>query len=371
MLTDRQKTNNFSIATLFCKVVSRLSLGCHWVISGMCHVSHRVEIPFWHGYPSELSGREGRFRQPLRRPSEPPEADGIRPGTPDINNLNIGMLLGVTAALSISLTNVFSRAHFEAGSTPTTFLVGRYVIFVVLLTVLFAVTRRLRRISSHDSLELAVAGSLNFLGATCLAFAIQRLQVSMAVAVLYLFPFFVLFTGALLDRRAPHWQTLCGLCVAFVGLLMVLDIGTGARPDPIGILFAVLAAFGISSSFVYIERRLTHLGDAMRLYGISVVGLCGALVLAASTGGVVWPLPQPDGWSTLLVATASFGLASAAMFMAVSRIGATATGLLMNLEPPATAVFAVMLLGDLLTPMQFAGVLIVIVSVAVAQRTGR
>ncbi len=285
--------------------------------------------------------------------------------------MNAGIALGVAAALAISLTNVFSQAHFQVGSTPTTFLVGRYVIFVALLTLLFMITGRLRLLSPRDAIELSLAGSLNFLGAACLAFAIQRLQVSVAVAVLYLFPFFALFIGAILDRRPPHWRTLAGLCVAFAGLVMVLDIGTGAHSDAIGIVFAVLAAVGISSSFVYIERRLAHIGDAMRLYGISVAGLFGSAILAVSTGDVVWPLPQPGGWSTLLIATATFGMASAAMFMAVSRIGATSTGLLMNLEPPATALFAVTLLSDSLTLMQFAGVLIVIVAVAGAQRVKR
>ena len=273
--------------------------------------------------------------------------------------------------MAISLTNVASRAHFEAGSTPSTFLVGRYVIVVVLLTAFFSITGHLRALSRRDTLDVAIAGSLNLIGASGLAFAIQRLPVSLAVAVLYLFPFFALFIGAALDRRVPRISTLLALCVAFFGLVLALDVGGTTRPDPIGLLFAVMAAFGIATSFVSIERRLDHMGDAMRLYGINVAGLVGAVILAMVTADVVWPLPSPGGWSTLLVATATFAVASAAMFMAVSRIGATTTSLLMNLEPPATALLAVLILGDALTTLQFAGIVIVIAAITSARYFGR
>ncbi len=284
--------------------------------------------------------------------------------------MNTGFILGVVAALAISLTNVFSRAHFEAGSTPTTFLVARYLMFVAFLTVVFAATGRLRRLSGKDYGGVALAGLLNLFGASCLAFAIQRLQVSLAVAVLYLFPFFALIIDALLDRRLPQRRTVLGLVAAFCGLVLALGVGRGSVPDATGVLFAVLAALGIATSFVVIERKLQHVGDVMSLYGISLIGLFGAIILAAATRDVVWPLPTPNGWTTLLIATASFGLASGAMFMSVARIGATRTGLLMNLEPPATTMFALIILGDTISLLQFAGVLIVIAAI-IASRPRR
>lgn len=278
----------------------------------------------------------------------------------------VGLALGIAGAIAISLTNVFSRAHFDAGSTPETFLLGRYVLFVVPLSVWMLWRGALRNLERHQVLDLAIAGVLNVFGATCLAFAIERMTVGLAVIVLYLFPFFTLLLGALIERRAPQPITVVGLAVAFAGLVLALDV-RGEPPDPVGIGFALAAAAGIAGSFVWIERRLEALGDIVRIYGIAVVGLVAAVVLGASSDNLVWPLPDPDGWSTLLIATATFAAASSAMFMAVSRIGATATALLMNLEPPATVLFAALLLGDRLRPLQLAGIALVVVAVASTQ----
>ena len=281
-----------------------------------------------------------------------------------------GIALGVAAALLISLTNVFSRLHFEAGSNPVTFLLARYAIVVVALALLLAALGRLPRPDRRQRRDFVVAGLLNVAGASALAFAIERIEVSLAVVVLYLFPFFTLLFSCIARRARPSAVTLLALGVAFAGLVLALGVGTSS-PDPLGIGFALGAALAIAASFTWIERTLGEVGDAARLFGLTLVGLLFAIALAATRGGLVWPLPAPNGWSTLLIATASFGAASGAMFMAIARIGATPTAMLMNLEPPATALLAVALVGDSLAPSRLAGIALVVAAVVAAQAHAR
>ena len=281
----------------------------------------------------------------------------------------IGLAFGLVAALAISLTNVFSRLHFEAGSNPVTFMLARYVLFVAALVLALVAAGRLPRIAARHVPDIVGAGLLNVAGATCLAFAIERVEVGLAIAVLYLFPILTLLMGALLDRRRPEPVALAALALAFVGLVLALDVGGGTRPDPLGLGFALAAAFCIASSFVWLERRLGALGDAARLLGLSVVALGFVIGLAVLKGGVVFPLPGARAWLTLLVATASFGAAYVAMFAAISRVGATTTSMLMNLEPPATAVLATLMLGDALKATQMLGIALVVAAVLLAQRT--
>jgi len=281
-----------------------------------------------------------------------------------------GIALGAAAAVLISLTNVFSRLHFEAGSNPVTFLLARYAIVVLVLWIVLAALGRVPRIGRRHARDLVIAGVLNVTGAGALAFAIERVEVSLAIAVLYLFPFFTLLFSCLSRRERPSRATLVALVVAFAGLVLVLGVG-GATPDPLGLGCALVAAVGIAASFTWIERTLGELGDAARLFGLTLVGLGAAIALALIGGDVVWPLPAPEAWSTLLVATASFGAASGAMFMAIARIGALPTAMLMNLEPPATALLAVLVLGDTLAPIQLAGIALVVAAVLAAQRHAR
>mgnify|MGYP000545041979 CR=1 FL=1 len=279
-----------------------------------------------------------------------------------------GLLLGIGAALSISLTNVFSRLHFEAGSNPVTFMLVRYVLFVAIVATGLALLGRLPRVAARQVPDTVGAGLLNVIGATCLAFAIERVEVGLAIAVLYLFPILTSLIGAALDRRRPPGIALAALALAFIGLVLALDIGGDARPDPLGLAFAFGAALSIAGSFVWIERRLDTLGDAARTLGLATVALGFVVALAGVRGGVVFPLPSAWAWLTLVIATVTFGAAYAAMFAAISRVGATTTSMLMNLEPPATAVLATLLLGDRLSGTQLLGIALVVIAVLSAQR---
>jgi len=278
-----------------------------------------------------------------------------------------GLWLGVAAALLISLTNVFSRLHFEAGSNPVTFMLLRYVLFVGVVVVGFAVTTGLPRIPRHRYRDIVIAGLLNVAGATCLAFAIERLQVSLAIAVLYLFPIFTLLIDSSVRRKLPSPIAVAALLLALLGLVLALDVRT-TLPDPVGVAFALCAALGVSASFVWIDWRLQDVGDGARILGLSVVALVAMIVFSLFKGGVVWPLPSAWAWVTLLIATATFGAAYTAIFLAIARVGAPTTSTLMNLEPPATAVFAALLLGDRLDTIQLIGIALVIAAVIWAQR---
>jgi len=323
-----------------------------------------------------LTGMTGHSSLPIRVGSTAMDASRTGPISTRTRGRLVGLLLGVTAALSISLTNVFSRLHFEAGSNPVTFLLGRYILFVAIVAAGLAIAGRLPRIERRYWPDLAIAGLLNVSGAASLAFAIERLQVSLAIAVLYLFPIFTLLMDSALRRRAPAPWAVAALALAFAGLLLALgvvggDAGAGrAPPDPVGLAFALGAAVGIAASFVWMEHRLAALGDSARVLGLAGVGLGFAVGLSLIGGGVIWPLPSAEAWITLVVATATFGAACAAMFTAISRIGATSTSTLMNLEPPATALFAMLLLGDRSSPGQMLGIGVVVAAVLLAQVTG-
>ena len=119
-----------------------------------------------------------------------------------------GVALGLSAALLISLTNVFSRLHFEAGSNPVTFLLARYVLFVAVVALVLGALGALPRIDRARWPDLLAAGLLNVAGAASLAFAIERLPVGLAVAVLYLFPILTLLIDSAVRRRAPSARTL-------------------------------------------------------------------------------------------------------------------------------------------------------------------
>ena len=271
------------------------------------------------------------------------------------------------AAVAISVTNVATALHYAAGSNPVTFLLARYVLFVGALGLWLVASGRLRPLAAEHRVHLWGAGLLNAAGASSLSFAIERLPVALAIAILYLFPLFTLLIDHAVRRERPSLGLLAALVAAFAGLALALDV-RAAVPDPVGVGFALFAAISIAASFVWVERRLGAMSDLVRTFRIGVAGLAFAVVLAAGTRDVVWPFPSVSTWTTLLVASATFGIAYLAMFRSVSVAGATLTSLIMNLEPPVTVVLAWLVLGDSLRAVQLVGIAITIAAVATAQR---
>ena len=248
-----------------------------------------------------------------------------------------------------------------------TFLLGRYVLFTAALGLWLVASGRLRPLAPEHRVHLWGAGLLNAAGASSLSFAIERLPVALAIAILYLFPLFTLAIDHAARRERPSPALLAALAVAFAGLALALDV-RAVVPDPAGVGFALFAAISIAASFVWVERRLGAMEDLARTFRIGVAGLAFAVVLTAGTADVVWPFPSGSTWTTLLVASASFGIAYLAMFRSVSVAGATLTSLIMNLEPPVTVVLAFLVLGDSLRAAQLLGIGITVAAVAAAQR---
>ncbi len=248
-----------------------------------------------------------------------------------------------------------------------TFLLGRYALFTAALGLVLVASGRLRPLAPEHRSHLWGAGLLNAAGASSLSFAIERLPVALAIAILYLFPLFTLLIDHAVRRERPSIALIVALVVAFAGLALALDV-RGVVPDPAGIGFALFAALAIAASFVWVEHTLGTMDDLVRTFRIGVTGLVFAIALAVGTADVVWPFPSVATWTTLAVASASFGIAYLAMFRSLTAAGATLTSLIMNLEPPVTVVLAYFVLGDALRWTQLLGIGITIVAVATAQR---
>lgn len=272
-----------------------------------------------------------------------------------------GLLLAITAALFLSVTNITTALHYEAGSTPMTFLVGRYLLFVIFTMIVLLFLRKLQSVPLPILPHAIVAGTLNAAGAVALGFAFARIEVGLAVLLLYLYPLMTELLVAGLDRRRPDTRIIVALCLMLAGLTLALDVRRPAL-DPYGVALAVLAAFAFSTSFIWTDRTLYSLSNSMRVLTLGSVGLVFVIVLAGVLGGVVWPLPSQSAVITLIAATSSFSFAYVALFAAIAALGSTLATRMMNLEPPVTLGLAWLILNESLSALQIMGCGIVLAS---------
>jgi inner membrane transporter RhtA len=267
--------------------------------------------------------------------------------------------LAVAAMLSVQLGSALSVPVIElVGPAGTAWLrlgMGALVFWALARPPV----RSIRRRDVPALLGLGVATGL-----VTVAFlaAIERIPLGTAVAVEFLGPLTVAAV------RSPSRRSLLFPAAALVGVLLLTEPWRG-EADAVGLGFAVLSGICWGAYIVLTQR----VGD--RFDGVS--GLSLTIPVAAATAAVVG-IPQAAGHLTLGVLAASAGLALllpvlpfALEMLALRRMTPTAFGTLMALEPAFGVLIGLVVLHQGLSPAQFAGITLVVLAGAAAQRGGR
>lgn len=220
---------------------------------------------------------------------------------------------------------------------------------------------------------LAVAGAQ-----FCYFSAVRTMDVGPALLIEYTAPVAVVAWLWLRRGHRPSALTVGGAAVAAVGLLLVLDLFSGADVDVVGALWALAAMIGAASYFLISADDSTGLPPLALASGGLVVGgaalgllaLVGALPMRASTAAVTYAGHDLAWWLPLAV----LGLVTAALayvtgIAASRRLGARLASFVALSEVVAAVLWAWALLAQLPGPVQLVGGILILAGV-VAVRAG-
>lgn len=274
----------------------------------------------------------------------------------------LGLAVVVGAAVSISISNVLAPIVYAAGSNPSTLIVFRFACFLAvsglwlrLAGVGFAVDR-------ETLIACIVSGAFYIVGSGGLLAAFSFIPVSLAVLLFYTYPLMTRLIESTIDRRMPGLWEILVLFMAFAGLGLALGTGI-SNLNGLGLAFALVAALGISSSFVWTGRRLPDIPASQVTFYMAVTGFFLILLYSFVTQSFAPPGTSSVDLSITALASISFAAAFLGMFAGVQLIGAPATSMVMNLEPVLTIALALLILGESLTVYQLIGALLVLAAV--------
>jgi inner membrane transporter RhtA len=220
----------------------------------------------------------------------------------------------------------------------------------------------LRSVRSADVPALVGLGVTSGIVTICFLAALDRIPLGTAVAIEFLGPLSVAALRSH-NRRVLIWPAL-----ALLGVVGLTEPWQG-RVDAAGLGFAALAAVGWAGYVVLTQQ----VGD--RFTGITALSM--TVPIAALTAAVVG-VPQAVGHLSLEVIVAAAGLALllpvlpyALEMLALRRMTPTAFGTLMALEPAMGLLLGLLVLSQQPSPVQLAGIALVVLAGAGAQRGGR
>lgn len=292
----------------------------------------------------------------------------------------IGAVMYLIAAFLFALNGSVAKAQIEAGLTAAQVTEIRTLGCAVVLLVFLAITKPSSlRVRRAEVPFLLLFGVLAYALTPFLFFlSVSLLPVAIAALLAFLAPVLV----ALWLRFVKHEPVGRGIWVALAlvvgGLLLVSQVWSGMTLNPLGVFYGLLTAAALAA-YLLLGEEGARRRDVMSLafWGFAIATVFWSIL--APWWNFPWDLMTTttsmlDGaitgipvWSLVLLMIVVSVVPFVLVLMSLQRIGAQRGGILGTTEPVWAALIAFVLLGEIITPVQGLGGIIVLAGVIVAE----
>ena len=281
--------------------------------------------------------------------------------------------MAATGAVLLAAKGLFAKALFDMGLSFHDVAAIRSVLAVpgfALLAWLYRSKSTGERDSAsrRNDLMLALFAGLlcYYLGALANFYALTIIDASVERPLLFAYPIFVVVITTVITRQPPSARVILALLLTTLGVVLV----TGALNSRLtanqwsGMAWILFCSMSIAI-YTLISGELTQrLGS----------GLFTLTAMTAAAVGMAVHYQTYAGWENVDLSVAAWRtLAALVVFSTVlplflmaegvRRIGASQASLISTLGPPATAIMAQELTGEILAPAQWLGIALVLIGV--------
>jgi drug/metabolite transporter (DMT)-like permease len=289
----------------------------------------------------------------------------------------VGLWFAVLSAASFGLSGALASGLMDAGWSAGGAVIVRVGLAaaVLLVPAWLALDRRWSLLRANAGLVVAY-GVVAVAGAQLAYFnAVRHMEVGVALLIEYTAPVAVVMWLWLRHGHRPRRLTVVGAGVAAAGLVLVLDLLSGADLSAVGVVWALVAMVGAATYFVLSagESELPPLvlaaaGLWLATLVLVVAGLVGVVPLRASTAAVTYGDTVVPFWLPVLgLGVVTAAVAYVAGIAAARRLGSRLASFVALLEVLAGLLFAWALLGQVPSLVQVVGGLLVLTGVVVVK----
>lgn len=285
-----------------------------------------------------------------------------------------GLVLAVVSAATFGLSGALARGLLDTGWSPGAVVLVRVGLAALMVTPLGLVALRGRwRLLRRNAGLIGLYGAVAVAGAQfCYFSAVAHMQVGPALLIEYTAPAAVVVYLWLRHGQRPGLLTLAGAGLAALGLVLVLDLLSGAELSTAGVLWALGAMIGCAAYFVISADEdngleplvLAWAGLVAGAVVLGLLGLVGLMPLHAARASTTYAGHDVAWWVPLV----TLGLVTAAVsyvtgIAAGRRLGSRLASFVALLEVVAGVVWAWLLLDQLPGAVQLLGGLLILAGV--------
>ncbi len=282
-----------------------------------------------------------------------------------------GYLLAIISALGFSTLGIFAIFGYRNGLSTFTMLTVRFAGTALFFLPWILVTGE-RFPSTKDAIMLAGMGGIGYTSMAALFFEANRIApVGIVSAILYTFPAIVVLSLSLLGWERMTGMKAMALVGTFTGMVLIVlassSFSLGTTIPLLGIVMGVGASLIYSAYIVVGTSVLRRVSAPMATF--IVMGTAAVVCIAAgSATGSLSPIGMDDSWIVAGLVIPATALAVAGFFFAMQRIGSGRTSIISNVEPVGAVFLGWAVLGQRLTPLQYVGAAVIIISAFLLSR---
>lgn len=298
----------------------------------------------------------------------------LSPTAPPLFPRQIAVMILALVACCFAGNHVAARLAFENGTGLLLAVLCRSGVALLILISIVTVQRHSIRLPKRIGRWQLLLGLMITIQSLCLYSAVARVPVALALLTANTFPIMLaLLTWALGGRRPTLKSSALMLFILF-GLVLALDLPGILGGDVevtatwwLGIAFALTAALALSVAFWVTDHKLAALNGSVRSMFTMVVVFIAMIIAGFGEvlpGGMAFP-QATQGWIGLGVLVVLYGGAFSVLFITVPRLDMARNASVMNMEPIATLLFGWVILGQMISPIQMVGGLVVISGIVI------
>lgn len=288
----------------------------------------------------------------------------------NMNRLHKGYTITILSAATFASASLFIKWAFGFGLNAWSFTLTNSVFTLLLLGAL------LRREPSRGWLPQRGARTGLLLFAACgaistIAFNVSLfyLPMSLGTILFFTYPVWAALGTWLLFGQRPTRVYLLALLLALAGTVLTANLREAAQAElnPIGIALALLTGVSHGMYLVLGERVLGGVSAVVATTVTRVAILAGVLLLNPKVVLELGTIPV-QGWAISAVAALFAGVAPFLLLnTGVALIGANRAAIASTSELPFALAFGLLLLGELILPLQWTGAGLITAAVVLIQ----